>query len=256
MPGWIRGAFSIAGFFLLWEVVARSGLMPSDYFPSPLVVAQDLVDEFRRGEIVTAFFTTFVRALCGATAATTLALLVALLTARYDVVRRAFEPIAEFLRPLPPAAITPMAIFFLGLGWKLYAFILVFACFWPVYLNAAQALRATPSVQIATARSFGYGDGRILLEVRLPAALPTIFTGVRMAASIALIAAIAAEMIAGRDGLGFYLMDAGLTLRVADTFAGLVMAMFAGLVINTLALVLRRWAVGWHEAMRATAEAA
>ena len=78
------------------------------------------------------------------------------------------------------------------------------------------------------------------------AALPTIFIGVRMAASIGLIAAIAAEMIAGRDGLGFYLMDAGLSLRVPETFAGLVAAMVAGLLINALVMVLRALTIGWH----------
>ena len=177
-------------------------------------------------------------------------------TARYRIARRAFEPIAEFLRPLPPAAITPLAIFFfLGLGWKLYAFILVFACFWPVYLNAAQAIAATPSVQIETARTFGYGRWATLLKVRL-AALPTIFTGLRLAASIALIATIAAEMIAGRDGLGFYLMDAGMTLRVPETFAGLVAAMMAGLLMSGLVLLLRNSALRWHNQMITQAETA
>ncbi|MDE2364181.1 MAG: ABC transporter permease subunit [Hyphomicrobiales bacterium] len=255
MSSWLRSALSIAGFFAVWEFVARMGVVPSDYFPTPTQVAATLVDEIRRGEIVAAFLVTLLRALVGASAAVALAVATALLTARYDLLRRAFDPIAELLRPLPPAAITPLAIFFLGLGWKLYAFILVFACFWPVYLNAAQALGAAPAVQIQTARSFGYSEWDILARVRLPAGLPTIFTGVRMAASIALIAAIAAEMIAGRDGLGFYLMDAGLTLRVPETFAGLVMAMIAGLIVNAIVLALLRLAVGWHARMAALAGA-
>lgn len=255
MPSWMRGALSILGFFGLWEIVARSGLVPAEYFPSPVLIAQTLAAELARGELPRAFLVTFARALCGAAAGVAVALAVALLTARYRIAQRAFEPFAELLRPLPPAAITPLAIFFLGLGWKLYAFILVFACFWPVYLNAAQALGATSNVQIETARTFGYGRWETLLRVRLPAGLPTIFTGVRMASSIALIAAIAAEMIAGRDGLGFYLMDAGLTLRVPDTFAGLVMAMIAGLLMNAFVLALRRVALRWHEQMVAQAEA-
>ena len=256
MTSWLRSALSIAGFFCLWEIVARSGVVPAEYFPAPVVIAQTIAEEMARGELPRAFVVTFARAILGAGAGVAIALGVALLTARYRVAQRAFEPLAELLRPLPPAAITPLAIFFLGLGWKLYAFILVFACFWPVYLNAAQALAATPNVQIETARSFGYSRWETLLRVRLPAGLPTIFTGVRMAASIALIAAIAAEMIAGRDGLGFYLMDAGLTLRVPETFAGLVFAMAAGLLMNGLVLALRKFALRWHEQMIALGEAA
>lgn len=242
----LRGSLSILGFLALWEIVARAGVAPTDYFPSPILVGETLVAEIGRGEIVSAFLATFLRALIGAATASLLAIAMAVLAARYEIVRRAFDPIAEFLRPLPPAALVPLAIFFLGLGWKLYGFILVFACFWPVYLNAAQALAATPRVQVETARTFGYGEWAILAHVRLPAALPTIFIGVRMAASIGLIAAIAAEMIAGRDGLGFYLMDAGLSLRVPETFAGLVAAMVAGLLINALVMVLRAATIGWH----------
>ncbi len=255
MKSWIRSALSIAGFFCLWEAVARSGLVPAEYFPSPIVILQTIASELRRGELPHAFTATFVRALIGAIAGAAIALSMALLTARYHVARRAFEPVAEFLRPLPPAAITPLAIFFLGLGWKLYAFILVFACFWPVYLNSAQALNATSNVQMETARTFGYGQWETLLRVRLPAGMPTIFTGLRLAASIALIATIAAEMIAGRDGLGFYLMDAGLTLRVPETFAGLVAAMIAGLVMSGLVALLRNGALRWHDQMISQAEA-
>ena len=251
----MRGALSIAGFFGLWEIVARSGVVPAEYFPTPIVIAGTIAEEIARGELPRAFLVTFARALLGAAAGVSLALAAALLTARYRIAQRAFEPVAELLRPLPPAAITPLAIFFLGLGWKLYAFILIFACFWPVYLNATQALAATSNVQIETARTFGYGRWETLWRVRLPSGLPTIFTGVRMAASIGLIAAIAAEMIAGRDGLGFYLMDAGLTLRVSETFAGLVFAMAAGLLMNGLVLALRKGALRWHEQMIAQADA-
>lgn len=256
MQSWARSALSIAGFFCLWEIVARSGLVSAEYFPSPGVILTTIVSETRRGELPHALAATFARALAGASVGSALALIVALFTARYRIAQRAFEPIAEFLRPLPPAAITPLAIFFLGLGWKLYAFILVFACFWPVYLNAAQALGATSNVQIETARTFGYGRWETLLRVRLPAAMPIIFTGLRQAASIALIATIAAEMIAGRDGLGFYLMDAGMTLRVPETFAGLVAAMLAGLVMSGLVMALRNGALRWHDQMIEQAEAA
>ncbi|MDO9247347.1 MAG: ABC transporter permease subunit, partial [Phenylobacterium sp.] len=226
-----RGALSIAGFLLFWEGIARAGVVPGDHFPAPSLVVITLIDELRRGPLAAAFSITFIRALAGASAATLVALAVALLAAWLPLISRAFDPIAEFLRPLPPAAIVPMAIFFLGLGWKLYAFILIFACFWPVYLNAAQALKATSNVQIETARATGYDTWEIIAYVRLPAALPTIFIGIRLAAAVALIAAVAAEMIAGRDGLGFYLIDAGFTLRVPETFAGLLAAMVAGLLI-------------------------
>lgn len=240
---------SILGFLVAWEVVARSGLVPEEYFASPTTTAIVLVDELRHGSLAFATLITFARALVGLVVATAIALVIAVFTARYRTARITFDPVAEFLRPLPPAAIVPLAIFFLGLGWALYFFVLTLACFWPVYLNASQALASAPRVQVQTARSFGYESWALMRHVRFPAAMPTIFIGIRQAATIALIAAIATEMIAGRNGLGFYLMDSAMTLQVPQTFAALFLAMMSGIVMNALVVMLRGRIIGWHETM-------
>lgn len=240
-------ALSILGFLGVWEVIARSGIVPEQYFASPVTTGTVLFQEVLHGGLGTAAVMTFARALIGVVLATAIGLGVAMFTARYRSARLTFEPVAEFLRPLPPAAIVPLAIFFLGLGWELYFFVLTLACFWPIYLNASQALASTPGAQISTARSFGYEGWAIVSQVRLPAAMPTIFIGIRQAASIALIASIATEMIAGRNGLGFYLMDSAMTLQVPQTFAALFLAMLSGIAMNALVAALRSRMIAWHE---------
>lgn len=246
-----RMAASLAGAVLLWEAVAWAGFVPAEYFPPPHEVALVLGRTLASGELSAAWALTFARALAGLAGATAIALAVALLTARYPLARRAFDPVAEFFRPLPPAALVPVSIFFLGLGWKLYAFILVFTCFWPVYLNAAAGLAAVPRVQLATAASFGYREWALLVSVRLPAALPEVFIGVRLAAAVSLIATFVAEMLAGRDGLGFTMAEAAFTLRIPETFACLVVAMVSGIAMNALVVAARRAACGWHERLAA-----
>lgn len=236
---------------LLWQGVVLTALVPAEYFPGPAETLRALWEGLRSGELSTALAQTLSRAVFGAIAATLLALGLALLTARYRRLRQAFEPLAEFFRPLPPAALVPMAIFFLGLGWALHTFILLFACLWPVYLNASAALRAVPSVQLRSAATFGYEGWSRVLHVQLPSALPEIFIGIRIAAGIALIATVVTEMLAGRDGLGFLLNDAATTLRIPDMFACLLLLMLSGLAMNGLVLALRRWVVGWHEGMTA-----
>ena len=88
-----------------------------------------------------------------------------------------------------------------------------------------------------------------MLRVQLPAALPDAFIGIRTASGIALIAAIVAEMLAGRDGLGFLMSDAAFSLRIPDTFVGLGAAMACGLAMNGLVIAARRLLIGWHETM-------
>ena len=106
---------------------------------------------------------------------------------------------AEGMSLAAPQAIVPISIFIFGLGPQLYLFIIAFSALWPIYINAANALSAPEPVQVASAASMGYNDREILLRVRLPAAMPEIFTGIRLGAGIAL-GAVASEMLAAGSG--------------------------------------------------------
>lgn len=247
-----RVALSLAGVLLAWQVVVWLQIVPETYLPGPLAAVLALWHGLRSGELSLALGLTMGRALLGLLASTALGVGLALLTARYRRLRQAFDPLAEFLRPLPPAALVPIAIFFLGLTWKLHAFIVLFACVWPVYLTTAAALKAVPLVQIRSAASFGYEGWSRVVHVQLPASMPEIFTGIRLAAAIALIAVIVTEMLAGRDGLGFALSDATMTLRIPDTFAALLLAMLSGLALNAGVLAVRDRVIAWNIGMTAS----
>ena len=247
-----RVALSLAGVLLAWQVVVWLQIVPETYLPGPLAAVLALWHGLRSGELSLALGLTMGRALLGLLASTALGVGLALLTARYRRLRQAFDPLAEFLRPLPPAALVPIAIFFLGLTWKLHAFIVLFACVWPVYLTTAAALKAVPLVQIRSAASFGYEGWSRVVHVQLPASMPEIFTGIRLAAAIALIAVIVTEMLAGRDGLGFALSDATMTLRIPDTFAALLRAMLSGLALNAGVLAVRDRVIAWNIGMTAS----
>jgi ABC-type nitrate/sulfonate/bicarbonate transport system permease component len=247
-----RYAVGIAILLAVWQLLVARGMVPAQYFPPPLDVAVATVDLTRRGELLPAIAITTGRAAAGLIGATVLGIALALVATRFSLLGRALAPVADLFRSLPPAAITPISIFFLGLGWKLYAFILIFTCFWPVFLNAFAALNAVPNQQLASARTYGYDGWSLLLSVQLPAALPDTFIGIRLAAAIALIAAIAAEMLAGRDGLGYLMSSAAFSMRIPDTFVGLAAVMLLGLLLNEAVVAARRIIIGWHDAMMLT----
>ena len=127
----------------------------------------------------------------------------------------------------------------------------MFACVWPIYLNASAALRSVPLTLMRTATSFGYRGWDRVLRVQLPSALPEIFIGLRIAGSVALIVAVVTEMLVGRDGLGYLLVDAAGTLRVPDVFAGLVLSAICGFAINLSVNAVRTGVIGWHVRMTA-----
>lgn len=246
-----RVLVSLIGVLAIWQLVVWAEIVPETYLPGPWATVLALLHGLRNGELSVALLQTVLRTLLGLVASTAVGIGLALITARYQRLRQAFDPIAEFLRPLPPAALVPMSIFFLGLNWKLHAFIVLFACIWPVYLNAAAALKAVPLVQVRSAATFGYEGWSRVLHVQLPASLPEIFIGIRIAGAIALIAVIVTEMLAGRDGLGFVLNDATMTLRIPETFAALLLAMLTGLALNALVLVVRNRVIAWNIGMTA-----
>lgn len=247
-----RVLISLLGVLAVWQLIVWIEIVPETYLPGPLATVQALWEGLASGELSLALLQTVVRAVLGLLASTAVALGLALMTARYQRLRQAIDPIAEFLRPLPPAALVPLSIFFLGLSWKLHAFIVLFACIWPIYLSAAAALKSVSLVQIRSAASFGYEGWSRVLHVQLPAALPDVFTGIRIAGAIALIAVIVTEMLAGRDGLGFVLNDTAMTLRIPETFAGLLLAMLTGLAMNALVVLVRNRVIAWNIGMTAS----
>ena len=97
-----------------------------------------------------------------------------------------------------------------------------------------------------TGRMFGLNNWQLLWQVKLPAALPEIFTGIRYAATISLIAVIVAEMLAGRDGIGFMIFKKAFALRTPEVFGLMFLVALNGVLLNGLVSLLRRGLTGWH----------
>ncbi len=253
MPAWTKPLVSLAGFLLVWQAVVLTGRVPQEYLPGVAVVAKAFVEQLGASEFWIGEGLTMSRAIGGLLLATVTGVGAALLGARYRVVERALSPLVQIMLSLPPAALVPLSIFALGLGGKLFTFIIWFACVWTIYTSAANALKASEPVQLNAAHSFGYGGWEILWRVRLPAAWPEIFTGIRIAAAGSLMAAVAAEMLAGKDGLGFMLYDTAFSLRIPEMFALLAVAGLNGVLLNQVIVRLRRRVAGWHDQLAAMA---
>jgi ABC-type nitrate/sulfonate/bicarbonate transport system permease component len=256
-PGRLARKFGgLLVFLCVWEGVSRSGFVPYDYFPPVSAIAVAMAEESGSPKFLANLLTTWTRTLSGLAIALVLGLGLAVLAGSSQFIRRMLAPFVDMLRVLPPPAIVPISIFIFGLGTQLYLFIISFSALWPIYLNAANALSAPEPVQIAGARSMGYGDREILWKVRLPTAMPEIFTGIRLGAGIALLAAVASEMLASSSGLGALLFDAGFTLRVTDMFAVMFFVGISGILLNVCIAAIRSWAIGWHIGLAALGDPA
>ncbi len=245
----LRRLAGIAIFLALWQVIAVSGGVSDRYFPGLPAIAAALAALLVSADFLTQAAATCLHAVTGLALAIVLGLGIAVFAARLPLLRRSLEPFAGILRVLPPPALVPISIFALGIGPRLYLFIITFASIWPIYINAGNALAAAEPVQILTGRSLGLSKWEILLVLRLPAAMPEIVTGIRVAAGIALLAAVATEMLAGENGLGFVLYNAAFTLQTAEMFAAMLVIGVIGVAFNLLLAAASRSVVGWHMAL-------
>ena len=255
MNSWLKKGVGVGLFLLIWEGIALSGLVSNRYFPTVTQIVLAAREMLQSGELLQAEGHTLMRALVGLLLAVALGVSFALLAAFYPLLERMWAPLVEIMRSVPPAALVPLGIFALGLTPKLFIGIVVFAAIIMVYMPALNALTNTEPVQINLARTLGYSRLETLFVVRLPAAWPEIFTGIRVAAGSALIAAIVSEMLAGKDGLGFLLFDTAFSLRTSAMFAVLLTAALNGILLNQLVVWARRPIAGWQDTLNRLGDA-
>lgn len=235
--------------FSVWQTVHAIEIVPNKFFPSIPAIFAAFLQMLADGSVIVAWTTTFLRALIGLVVAATLGVALAILSDLSPILSRGIRYVSNVLQPIPPAAFVPMAVFMLGLGTKLYAFVIVLVTVWPTYLNGVAALQSVSPVQVNTGRMFGLTRGQLLWQIRLPAAMPEIFAGIRYAATISLIAVIVSEMLAGRDGIGFMIYKKANGLRIPEVFGLMFLVAFSGVALNLLVAILRRSMTAWHMGM-------
>lgn len=250
---WLRRLLALCIIVAIWQIVSWLHVAPERFLPSPADVAVAIGVMFTSAEEMHAELLTVVRALAGFAVTVPLGIALGALGALIPAFQKALRPWAELLRPIPPAAIVPISVFAIGFGIKLYLFIIVFVAVWPVYYNAVAAISGTSQVLLYTGRAFGCNRLELVRSVILPSALPQIFIGIRIAATISLIGSVVTDMFAGQNGLGYLLFERAFALRIPDVFALTVLCGLDGMAFNQMVLMLRRLAIGWHDRMTAEA---
>lgn len=246
----LLGAAGIAGFLFTWQLIPTLGLINPAFFPPASEVlgrlALDTLDlEFWRniGRTLTAWAIGLVIAVVLATVLGTIIGLVPFL-------RRATHTTVEFLRPIPSVALIPLAILMFGIQLQAALVIIVFASFWQVFVQVLYGVADIDTVARDTARSFGLTPASRLWNLVLPTALPYLMTGVRLAAAVALILAVTAEMTIGNPGLGRAIIFAQSAGDYVQLYALVIVTGILGILINWVFSLIERRALRWHQSVR------
>lgn len=152
----------------------------------------------------------------------------------------------EFLRPIPAVALIPLAIVFFGtFGIAAHRFVVVFAAVWPILINTIYGVRGTDRMLHDVARTSGVGRAGRLFRVTLPAALPSIATGVRVSATLALLVCVTAEYLTAAGGIGAYMQDQHAALNTPELYAAVVLVSFLGYLVNAGLRAVERRTIFW-----------
>ncbi len=241
------GGFAVLlALLLLWEAISDAGLVNAVYVPPITRIVSALARLLTDGELPRQLAGSAVRFAYGYGAATVLGLVIGLAMGYFRAGYLLLEPVIELLRPLPPPAIIPLAILFLGIENQMKVFVIAFACFFPIVVNTIQGVAGVDKVLLDTARTFGFGTREILGKIVLPAASPNIIAGMRISLAIALILTVISEMVASNDGIGFFILDSERAFRIADMYAGIFTLMVAGYLLNRLFVLFESRALSWY----------
>jgi ABC-type nitrate/sulfonate/bicarbonate transport system permease component len=250
---WLDRLIVLAGVLAIWMLEPELQLVPIEYLPRPGAVGRAFVGLVNSGELLHSEILTMTRASVGFAIAIFVGVGLACLGWIERRFRAALRPIVELLRPIPPAALVPITVF--ALGSKLYLFVVAFVAVWPVYLATEAALAAVPEVLLRTAAAFGCSQPEALWSIAIKHALPQIFVGARISASISLVAVVVAEMLAGRDGLGHLLFQMAFAIRTPEVYALTVLCGLNGMIINQIVNMASGLLIGWKLRMLKEAEA-
>jgi len=250
LPAVVRYALLVLAILVIWQAYVTFGHVPSLLVASPLDVARAAWADLKDGHLELATYNTLLNLIVGMVIGT----LVGFALASFAVFSRIGQDLLTVLtsvfNPLPSIAILPLAMIWFGLQPKSIVFVVALATIWPVALNTDNGFRTISQTTQLAARNLGLRGWRLVTGVLLPAALPSIITGVKAAWAFGWRTVVAAELIFGvagsAGGLGWYINNARYYLNTSNIFAGLVMISVLGILVEGLfGFIERRTVIKW-----------
>jgi len=230
-----------------WQVAVVLRVYPPVLLPSPAKVAGAFV---QWGPLIAVNAgASMLRVLVGVTLAVSVAVPAGLLIGRYPVLDRLSDWSIQTFRSVPPISLIPLAMLFFGIG-DTPAIVLIFlSALWPLLLNTIFGVRGIERTLLKVAAAARASEGLILRDIVLPAALPAIFTGLRLAIGGGWLTVVTAEMIAVKSGLGYMILNAQMTFRTELIFAGIIVIGAIGLLADQGVRRLRARVCRWQEGL-------
>jgi NitT/TauT family transport system permease protein len=241
----VRRWLGIVLFLAAWEFAPRLGLVEPSLVPPFSEVVRSGFRMVANGIIFEHIGASLVRSLSGFFLALVYSLPLGLAIGWSKRVSEVVNPLLELARNTAALALLPVFILLLGIGEASKIALVAYACSWPILLNAIAGVRGVDPLLVRSARTMGVDGFRLFQKVLLPASVPTLFVGIRLAGAASVLVLIAAEMVGARSGLGYLVQASQYNFQIPEMYVGIVTITLTGLAINTALQLLERSLTSW-----------
>ena len=239
----------VAALLVAWEAYCRLAGVSPVVLPAPSRILDQLWTF--RGDAVRHTLPTLTETATGLAVSVVVSVAAAVLMDRFETARRALAPLLVASQTVPVVAIAPLLVLWFGFGLAPKILIVVLVTFFPVTIALLDGFAAASGEATDLLRSFGAGRGQLFRKLRWPAALPSFFTGLRIAATYGVIGAVFGEYVGAYEGLGIWMQLSQNAFRTDLVFAAILLAAVLSVTLFGLVIVLERLVIPWYPASRA-----
>ena len=239
---------------ILWELGVRVFNIQGFLLPAPSLIGQTFAENW--ASLLDRGWYTFQEAALGYVIGCGLGILVGLVLARYATVSAAMMPIAIAINAVPIIALSPLVRVWFGIGQPSKIVIVAILCFFPSLISAVRGLGAAAPAAVELMRSYATPELEVFFKLRLPSALPFIFSGLKVCTSLSMIGAVVSEFYGGliNKSLGTFIANEASQVRFRTSWSGIIVACALGIAFYLLVGLAERLLIPWHISVRSRSE--
>ncbi|NKJ49128.1 hypothetical protein CIC12_20800 [Burkholderia sp. SG-MS1] len=247
---WIEPGLTVLAVLVVWELLARGGLVAENALPGVGQIVRALVKDLGNPELWSGIGVSVGLWLIGMAVVAVVTLPLGLLLGVVRPLYEASHVTVEFVRTIPSVAALPILVFVYGVSPQLTVALVILSAAWPLLIQTMTGAHDIDPIAIETARIYGLSRWRVFWQVVFPSALPSMVTGLKLAANHGLVIAIAASLVVGGSGLGALIGLAGQGGDASLLYARVVVAGALGLAVSALTAAMERYLLRWHPSQR------
>lgn len=248
-PRWLpirRSLTTLIIILVVWELAGRYVITSQLFFATPSAIVLSALHLWKTGELERDIWVSFNELFQGVAAAIVFGIAAGVGLGISQRVRDYTEIYVTALYATPLVAVTPLLILWLGIGVLSKAAVVFLTAVFPILINTAAGVRATESLLIEVAQSFCATRRQIITKVMLPAAVPFMLTGIRLAIGRGIVGVVVGELFGARAGLGYLIFTSGQTFDVPALFVGIITLAIMGVGLTFAAQMVERHALRWR----------